>query len=57
MLDEVDQAIRENFESRGWLTLLEIDHPTPTILIREFIQTSLVTSMMPTPWLGVGYEV
>ena len=36
MLDEVDQAIRANFESRGWLTLLEIDHPTPTILIREF---------------------
>ena len=36
VLDEVDQAIRANFESRGWLPLLEIDHPPPTALIREF---------------------
>ena len=27
---------RANFESRGWLSLLEIDHPPPTALIREF---------------------
>ena len=27
VLDEVDSAIRENFESRGWLSLLEVDHP------------------------------
>ena len=25
-----------NLESRGWLSLLEIDHPPPTTLIREF---------------------
>ena len=36
MLDVFDPAIRANFESRGWLPLLEIDHPPPTALIREF---------------------
>ena len=35
-LDELDSAIRANFESRGWLPLLEIDHPPLTALIREF---------------------
>ena len=36
ILDEVDPAIRANLESRDWLSLLEIDHPPPTVLIREF---------------------
>ena len=36
ILDEVNPAIRANLESRGWLPLLEIDHPPPTALIREF---------------------
>ena len=36
ILDEVDPAIRANLESRGWLFLLEIDHPPPTALIRKF---------------------
>ena len=36
ILDEVDPAIRANLESRDWLFLLEIDHPLPTALIREF---------------------
>ena len=36
ILDEVDLAIRANLMSRGWLSLLEIDHPPPTALIREF---------------------
>ena len=36
ILDEVDLAIRANLESRGWLSLLEIDHSPPTALIREF---------------------
>ena len=36
ILDEVDPAIRANLESRGWLSLLEINHPPPTTLIREF---------------------
>ena len=36
ILDEVNPAIMANLESRGWLLLLEIDHPPPTALIREF---------------------
>ena len=36
VLDDVDPAIWANFESRGWLSLLEVDHPPPTALIREF---------------------
>ena len=36
ILDEIDPAIRANLESRGWLSLLEIDHLPPTALIREF---------------------
>ena len=36
IFDEVDPTIRANIESRGWLSLLEIDHPPPTALIREF---------------------
>ena len=36
MLDALDLAIRANFERRGWLPLFDIDHPPPTILIREF---------------------
>ena len=36
ILDEVDPAIKANLESRGWLSLLEIDHPPPTTLIKEF---------------------
>ena len=36
VLDEVDPTIRADLESRGWLSLLEIDHPPPTALIKEF---------------------
>ena len=36
ILDEIDPAIRANFEFRGWLPLLEIDHLPPTIQIIEF---------------------
>ena len=36
ILDEVDPAIRANLESRGWLSLLKINHLPPTALIREF---------------------
>ena len=36
MLDDVDPAIRANFESRGWLSLMEVDHPPLTALIKEF---------------------
>ena len=37
ILDEVDPAIRANLESRGWLSLLEIDHPPPTTLDRKSV--------------------
>ena len=36
MFDDVDPAIRANFESRGWLSLLEVEHPPSIALIREF---------------------
>ena len=36
VLDEIDPATRVNLRSRGWLPLLEVDHPPPTALIREF---------------------
>ena len=36
VLNDVDPAIRANLESRGWLSLLEIDHPPSTALIRKF---------------------
>ena len=36
ILDEVNSAIKAYLKSRGWLSLLEIDHPSPTVLIREF---------------------
>ena len=36
ILDEVNPAIRANLKSRGCLSLLEIDHPPPTALIRKF---------------------
>ena len=36
VLDEVNPAIRANLEFRGWLSLLEIDHSLPTVMIKEF---------------------
>ena len=36
ILNEVDPAIRANIEFKGWLSLLEIDHPPPIALTKEF---------------------
>ena len=36
VLDELDPEICRNFESRGWLPLMDIEHPPPAALIREF---------------------
>ena len=36
---EVDPTIKANLESRGWLSLLEINHPPPTTLITEFFSS------------------
>ena len=35
MLDELDLEIRKSFERKGWLSLLDFSHPSPTALIRE----------------------
>ena len=35
ILDEVDPEIRRNFERRGWLPLLKVEHPLLVALIRE----------------------
>ena len=40
-LDKIDPVIKANFESRGWLSFLEIDHPPSTTLIREFFSNLL----------------
>ena len=44
MLDELDGEIRRNFDRRGWLPLLDVDHPPPAILIREFYSNLFVHS-------------
>ena len=36
ILDELNGEIRRKFESRGWLPLLDVEHPSPPALIREF---------------------
>ena len=36
ILDEVDPEIRRSFDRRGWLPLLDVDHPPLAFLIREF---------------------
>ena len=36
ILDKLNGEIRRSFESRGWLLLLDVGHPSPTALIREF---------------------
>ena len=44
VLDELDLEIRRNFECRGWLPLLDISHPPPTALIKEFYSNLFVHS-------------
>ena len=36
ILDELDPEFCRHFECKGWLPLLDIDHPLPAALIREF---------------------
>ena len=36
VLNELDPEIMRNFERRGWLPLMDIDHPPPATSIREF---------------------
>ena len=44
ILDELDGEIRRNFESRGWLPLLDVQHPPIAALIREFYSNLFVHS-------------
>ena len=44
ILDEVDPEIRRSFDHRGWLPLLDVDHPPPAVLIREFYSNLSVHS-------------
>ena len=44
MLDELDGDIRRNFDRRGWLPLLDVDHPPLATLIKEFYSNLSVQS-------------
>ena len=44
VLDELDPEIRRNFKNRGWLPLLDVDHPPLATLIREFYSNFSVHS-------------
>ena len=44
LLDELDGEIRRNFNHRGWLPLLDVDHPPSATLIREFYLNLFVHS-------------
>ena len=49
-LDELDLKIRRNFECKGWLPLMDIDHPPPTTLIREFYLNLSIHSNDSNTW-------
>ena len=44
ILDEVNTEICRSFDRRGWLPLLDVDHPPLTVLIREFYSNLSVHS-------------
>ena len=44
ILDKLNGEIRRSFESRGWLLLLDVEHPPPTALIKEFYSNLSVHS-------------
>jgi len=44
ILDELNPEIRRNFESRGWLPLMDIEQPLPAALIKEFYSNLSVHS-------------
>ena len=62
LLDELDGEIKRNFKHRDWLALLDISHPHPTTLIREFYSNLSVHSYdantLVRSWVwGVGYTI
>ena len=44
IFDELDLETCRNFERRGWLPLVEVEHPPSTALIREFYSNFSVHS-------------
>ena len=44
ILDGLDMEIRRNFQSRGWLPLLDVKHPPSATLIKEFYSNLYVHS-------------
>ena len=44
VLDEPDPEIKRNFERRGWLPLLDVDHPPLATFIRDFYSNLSVHS-------------
>ena len=44
VLDELNPEIRKNVERRGWSPLMDISHPPPATLIREFYSNLSVHS-------------
>ena len=62
LLDKLDPAIRANFERRGWLPLLDIGHPSPIALIREFYSNLSIhiydSNTLVKSWIrGVEYTI
>ena len=62
LLDELDPAIRANFERRHWLPLLDIGHPPPAVLIREFYSNLSIhiydSNTLVKSWIrGVEYTI
>ena len=62
LLDELDPAIRSNFEHLGWLSLLYIDHPPPATLIREFYSNLSIhvydSNILVKSWIrGVEFTI
>ena len=44
ILDEVDPEIHRSFDRRGWLPLLDVDHPPLVVLIKEFYSNHSIHS-------------
>ena len=62
LLDELDSAIRANFKHRDWLPLLDIGHPSPAALIREFYSNLSIhiydSNTLVKSWIrGVEYTI
>ena len=57
LLNDLDGEIRRNFDRRGRLPLLDVDHPPPATLIREFYSNLFVHSYDSNTPVKVGYRV